>query len=71
LKRFGQLDAYRVLGRHHEAIHQAAREVVALYNNGEAEKAAERLDELRETSRELGGILDQLEQVAESEPAPV
>lgn len=67
VKQFGHLQVYKAIGEEHEAIHQAARDVVALFNSGQTDAAQDKLDELRETSARLGVLLEQLEQVAQAQ----
>jgi len=65
---YGQLPEFKAIEGPHGKVHQAARTIVQLYNQGEKLEAVRVLGELAPVVRQLLGMLDRLE-LATREPA--
>ena len=69
---FGALQVFRDIDPHHESVHRLAREITKLHNEGHADEASLRFEQLHETTNELYRLLDELEMhAARTESATV
>ncbi|MBU0961827.1 MAG: cache domain-containing protein [Proteobacteria bacterium] len=57
---FTDLPLFQEIGRHHEAVHSIAKEIVSLYNQGKEREAQDKLKRFEDERKSLFGKLDEL-----------